>query len=421
MSTKTIKLPDIGEGIAEVEIAEVLVSQGDTIQEDDVLAAVVTDKATVEIPAPTSGSVSWVGIVVGQKVAVGAPIFAIEVLAGKDVATNAAAKPPEKRSEVVVYSTHSANSVPQQLTNVATEQPKSGKASNPLASPAVRARAREHGIDLRSVAGSGPAGRIGHEDLDAFIAGDRRPSLHASRRAAPNVAVEEIKIAGLRRSTARRMQKASQDIAHFSYVEEVDVSDLESLRAHLNTHPKSGQRRLTLLPFVMRAVAKALQRFPQFNAHFDSEAEVIKRVGAVHLGIATQTQAGLLVPVVRHVETLGFWECASGLLDVVDAARSGKAKPDQLSGSTLTITSLGALGGLVTTPIINMPEVAIVGINKISTRPVWSGTQFIPRQLMNLSCSFDHRVIDGWEAAEFVQMIRQLLEVPATMFLEPHQ
>jgi 2-oxoisovalerate dehydrogenase E2 component (dihydrolipoyl transacylase) len=285
----------------------------------------------------------------------------------------------------------------------------------PIASPAVRRRAREAGVDLRQVRGSGPAGRIRHEDLDSFLRGDGGP--RGIVRTA-NPAVETIKVVGLRRRVAQRMAESKRRAAHFSYVEEVDVTALEELRAALNAREGEARPRLTLLPFLMLALVRAVAEFPQMNALYDDENEVVHRYGGVHLGIATQTADGLMVPVVRHVEARGLWECAAELHRLAAAARDGRVTREELTGSTLTITSLGALGGIVTTPVLNRPEVAIVGVNRQVVRPVWQSGQFVPRKMMNLSSSFDHRVIDGYDAARFVQRLRGLLEAPASIFIE---
>ncbi|MCW5736372.1 MAG: 2-oxo acid dehydrogenase subunit E2, partial [Enhydrobacter sp.] len=289
--------------------------------------------------------------------------------------------------------------------------------AKPLASPAVRRRARDAGVDLRQVRGSGPAGRIGHEDLDAFLRGSAAAATGGGKVANP--AVETIKIVGLRRRIAQKMAESKRRVAHFSYVEEVDVTDVEELRATLNEQHKSGDRpRLTLMPFLMQALVRAIADFPEMNALYDDEAETIERHGGVHIGIATQTSAGLMVPVVRHCEARGLWDFAAEVRRLAEAARQGTATRTELSGSTITITSLGALGGIVSTPVINRPEVAIVGVNRQVVRPVWQGGQFVPRTMMNLSSSFDHRVIDGFVAASFVQRLKSLLEAPATLFIE---
>ncbi|MER8603997.1 2-oxo acid dehydrogenase subunit E2, partial [Mesorhizobium sp. M1233] len=288
----------------------------------------------------------------------------------------------------------------------------------PLASPAVRLRAKEAGIDLRQVPGTGPAGRIRHEDIDAFLA--RGPQLAKAPGLARNETVEDIKIVGLRRKIAEKMTLAKSRIPHITYVEEIDVTALEDLRAALNKEKRPGADRpkLTLLPFLMRAMVKAIADQPNVNALFDDEAGIVHQHGGVHIGIAAQTASGLMVPVVKHAEARDIWDCAAEVVRLAEAAKSGTATRDELSGSTITITSLGAMGGVATTPVINHPEVAIVGVNKMMVRPVWDGSQFIPRKMMNLSSSFDHRVIDGWDAAVFIQRIKTLLETPALIFVD---
>ncbi|WP_292595385.1 dihydrolipoamide acetyltransferase family protein, partial [Mesorhizobium sp.] len=299
--------------------------------------------------------------------------------------------------------------------SVAAPRPEGEK---PLASPAVRLRAKEAGVDLRQVRGSGPAGRILHEDIDAFLA--RGPQLAKISGLARNEAVEDIKIIGLRRKIAEKMALAKSRIPHITYVEEIDVTALEDLRAALNKEKRSGVERpkLTLLPFLMRAMVKAIADQPNINALFDDEAGIVHQHGGVHIGIAAQTPSGLVVPVVKHAEARDIWDCAAEVFRLAEAAKSGTAARDELSGSTITITSLGAMGGVATTPVINHPEVAILGVNKMMVRPVWDGTQFMPRKMMNLSSSFDHRVIDGWDAAVFIQRIKTLLETPALIFVD---
>jgi 2-oxoisovalerate dehydrogenase E2 component (dihydrolipoyl transacylase) len=286
----------------------------------------------------------------------------------------------------------------------------------PLASPAVRRRAEELGIALQFVPGTGPAGRIDHADLDAYIASGGRTSVAHSPYAKRD-GVVEIKIIGLRRKIAEKMQEAKRRIPHFAYVEEIDMTELESLRAHLNATKRPDQPKLTLLPFLMRGLVRLLPAYPQINTRFDDDAGVVHRYSAVHIGIATQTANGLIVPVVRHAESLDVWESASEVARLAQLTRDGKASREDLSGSTITITSLGALGGLVTTPVINHPEVAIVGPNAIVERPVVRDGQIVVRKMMNLSSSFDHRVVDGYDAAEFIQKLKRLLEHPATLFM----
>ncbi|WPE21115.1 dihydrolipoamide acetyltransferase family protein [Shinella zoogloeoides] len=421
MGEFVIKMPDVGEGVAEAELVEWHVKPGDPVREDMVLAAVMTDKATVEIPSPVDGTVLWLGAEIGDIVAVKAPLLRIEI-AGEGEAPNEEAVLPPATEPVAkaepITETKSVEKVKDPAPEKPAERPVHREpAERPLASPAVRLRAQEAGVDLRQVSGSGPAGRITHDDLDRFIARGGEPAA-APAGLARKTATEEIKVTGLRRRIAEKMRLAASRIPHITYVEEVDVTDLEDLRATMNAGRKPDQQKLTILPFLMRALVKALAEQPGVNATFDDDAGIVTRYGAVHIGIATQTPAGLTVPVVRHAEARSIWDSAAELSRLADAARNGTAAREELSGSTITITSLGALGGIVTTPIINHPEVAIVGVNKIMMRPVWDGTQFIPRKIMNLSSSFDHRIVDGWDAAVFVQRLKALLETPALIFIE---
>ncbi|HEU0222691.1 MAG TPA: dihydrolipoamide acetyltransferase family protein [Paracoccaceae bacterium] len=423
MAEHVIKLPDVGEGVAEAELVEWHVKVGDIVREDAVLAAVMTDKATVEIPSPVDGRVSWLGAEIGDTVQVGAPLLKLEVAGGAaETAPEAIPAKPETMSEAAVEAAPPpvAEPAPRPAARApARPAPPAGaprpEGEKPLASPAVRLRAKEAGVDLRQVPGTGPAGRITHEDLDAFIARGRQPAAIGLQR---RTEVEEIKVVGLRRRIAERMAQAKARIPHITYVEEVDVTALEELRAKLNAEKRPDRPRLTILPFLMRAMVKAVGDQPKINALFDDETGIIRRHGGVHIGIATQTDAGLMVPVVHHAEARDLWDCAGELHRLAQAARDGTASREELSGSTITITSLGAMGGVVTTPIINHPEVAIVGVNKVAVRPVWDGHAFVPRKMMNLSSSFDHRVIDGWDAASFVQRLKLLLESPAMIFLE---
>jgi len=441
MSERVIKLSDIGEGVAEAEIVELMVKVGEPVREGDVLAAVMTDKATVEIPSPADGRVSWIGCEVGQKAAVGSELMKIEVGDGADTARELAARtkgaaPAERVGEQLQRPQQPRSAQePPQLAPVETERPQTVEPATsnvpraaqslaqaratdrPVAAPAVRAHARDHGVDLRFVRGSGPAGRILREDVDAYLAG-RVQAQTSLQGLAANTAVEEIKIIGIRRKIAQRLQDTMRRIPHFSYIEEVDVTDLEALRADVNETRKSGRPRLTILPFLMRALVMALREFPQLNARFDDSADTLHRYGGAHIGIAIQTQNGLVVGVVRHAEARTIWDCASEVQRLTEAARSGTITREELTGSTITITSLGALGGIASTPVINSPEVAIVGVNKIAIKPVWRGAAFEPRKIMNLSSSFDHRIIDGWDAAQFIQYLRTLLEAPAKIFME---
>jgi 2-oxoisovalerate dehydrogenase E2 component (dihydrolipoyl transacylase) len=424
MGEYVLKMPDVGEGVAEAELVEWHVKPGDPVREDMVLAAVMTDKATVEIPSPVSGTVTWIGAEVGDTVAVKAPLVRIEVA---EEGAAAAVEPAMEETLVQVEAEPAKESAPVPPVNAeppaAPKTPAAPRAATPLtdqkplASPAVRIRAQDKGIDLRQLRGTGPAGRITHEDLDQFIALGQQPAA-APAGLARKTNVEEIKITGLRRRIAEKMALSASRIPHITYVEEIDVTDLEDLRATMNRDRKAEQAKLTLLPFLMRAMVKTIAEQPGVNATFDDGAGVVTRHGAVHLGIATQTPAGLMVPVVRHAEARSIWDCAAEIVRLADAARNGSASREELSGSTITISSLGAIGGLVSTPVINHPEVAIVGVNKIVVRPVWDGSQFVPRKMMNLSSSFDHRVIDGWDAATFIQRIKTLLETPALIFIE---
>ena len=424
MGEFTIKMPDVGEGVAEAELVEWHCKVGDPIREDMILAAVMTDKATVEIPSPVSGTVLWLGAEIGDVVAVKAPLVRIQV-AGEGGEADAVATAETVEAEPVRLLTEKAESLPSaEIRKPATTAPVAKAiphvhaiTDKPLASPAVRLRAQDGGIDLRQVTGTGPAGRITHDDLDQFLARGAQPQA-ASTGLAKRTAVEEIKVTGLRRRISEKMVLATARIPHITYVEEIDVTDLEDLRATMNAGRKPEQTKLTILPFLMRAMVKTIDEQPVVNATFDDDAGIISRHGAVHIGIATQTPAGLTVPVVRHAEARGIWDCAAEVVRLAEAARTGSALREELSGSTITITSLGAMGGIATTPIINHPEVAIVGVNKITIRPVWDGSQFIPRKMMNLSSSFDHRVVDGWDAATFVQRIKALLETPALIFIE---
>ncbi|MCA0249638.1 MAG: 2-oxo acid dehydrogenase subunit E2 [Proteobacteria bacterium] len=434
MGIRIVKLPDVGEGVAEAEVVEWHVAVGQSVLEDQILAAVMTDKATVEIPSPVAGTVVALGAEVGGVLAVGAELVRLEV-AGEgnaEVAAaprEAAAAPPPAQPLAAAPapklpvpppaspppSPAAESAVASLPTSRAPMGPPRPPGEKPIASPAIRRRARDAGVDLRQVRGTGPAGRIGHDDLDAYL---RVGSTSARAVRSANTDVTTVKVVGLRRRIAQKMAEAKRRVAHFSYVEEIDVTALEELRASLNTEYRRDRPRLTLMPFLMQALVKAVADFPEMNALYDDEAETIERHGGVHIGIATQTPSGLMVPVVRHCESLDLWECAAEVQRLAEAAREGRATRTELAGSTTTITSLGALGGIVTTPVVNRPEVAIIGVNRQVVRPVWQGAQFVPRTMMNLSSSFDHRVIDGYVAARFVQRIKSLLETPATLFLE---
>ncbi|AMZ69998.1 MULTISPECIES: dihydrolipoamide acetyltransferase family protein [Pseudomonas] len=423
MGTHVIKMPDIGEGIAEVELSVWHVKVGDMVVEDQVLADVMTDKAMVDIPSPVHGRVIALGGEPGEVMAVGSELIRIEVEGAGNLKESAqqaptptpaaqAPKPaPVATPEPVLEKTAAPRCAPQ--APVARDPDE-----RPLASPAVRKHALDLGIQLRLVQGSGPAGRVLHEDLEAYLA--QGPSVQAKGGSgyAERHDEQQIPVIGMRRKIAQRMQEATQRAAHFSYVEEIDITALEELRVHLNEKHGASRGKLTLLPFLVRALVVALRDFPQMNARYDDEAQVIHRSGAVHVGVATQSDVGLMVPVVRHAEARSLWDNAAEISRLATAARTGKASRDELSGSTITLTSLGALGGIVSTPVLNLPEVAIVGVNKIVERPVVIKGQIVIRKMMNLSSSFDHRVVDGMDAAQFIQALRGLLEQPATLFVE---
>lgn len=423
-----IKVPDVGEGIAEAELTGWSVSLGAQVKEDDIVAEVMTEKAAVEIPSNVSGKVLYLGGNVGDTLAIGSTLMLIEVdgagnttaeqIAGK-LAANApaAAAPTGSATPAAKARSESPASRPGPKQPAPTGAQRRAEGEKPLAAPSVRKRAREMGVDLRRVMGSGPAGRITHEDLTHFHQSGGQVAAGVAKR--PKLTGEtEEKIIGLRRKIAARMALSKSRIPHITIVEEVDVTELEALRGQLNAARAETKGKLTILPFVIRAIVNAVAEQPELNAHFDDDDSIFRKLEAVHVGIATQTPGGLIVPVVRHCEAMSLWESAAELGRLARAARDGKAKADELGGSTITITSLGPLGAVATTPIINYPEVAIVGINKMEMRPHWDGSGFVPRRKMNISCSFDHRVIDGWDAAVFVQKLKTLLETPALLLLE---
>ncbi len=423
MGTHVIKMPDIGEGIAQVELVEWFVKVGDLIAEDQVVADVMTDKATVEIPSPVSGKVMALGGQPGEVMSVGSELIRIEV-EGNGNHVDA----PQAKAAETPPASEAPKQAPQEQPAQATLTPPANRpaaplaprqaSDKPLASPAVRKRALDAGIELRYVHGSGPAGRILHEDLDAFLSQPQRTGEQAPSGYGKRTDSEQVPVIGLRRKIAQRMQDAKRRVAHFSYVEEIDVTALEALRQQLNGKHGQDRGKLTLLPFLVRALVVALRDFPQINATYDDEAQVITRHGAVHVGIATQGDNGLMVPVLRHAEAGNLWANAAEIARVANAARTNKASREELSGSTITLTSLGALGGIVSTPVVNTPEVAIVGVNRMVERPVVIDGQIVVRKMMNLSSSFDHRVVDGMDAALFIQAVRSLLEQPACLFVE---
>jgi 2-oxoisovalerate dehydrogenase E2 component (dihydrolipoyl transacylase) len=449
MSRYVFKLPDLGEGTVQAEIVNWHVKPGDEVSEDDVLVEVMTEKAAVEVPAPVTGRIVATTGQPGDMVAVGAELVVLETASGTAsgaAAPAAAAEPPvaggndgaparaqpsqEKRTIAAV-----GNGAARQAAATAADGGAAAAAIAPsnrrvLTSPAIRRRAKEAGIDLRQVAGSGPQGRIGRQDFEAYAAArssGRAPSvaavtsLPAARAPAsaqrPSGGTEEIKVIGLRRLIAQRMTDAKRNIPHFAYVEELDVTELESLRQHLNTKARPGTPALTYLPFLAVALVRVLEDFPQCNAHYDAERGVIVRYHAVHLGVATQTPEGLKVPVVRDVQLLSLWDISKEMRRVTEAARTNKATREELGGSTITITSLGKLGGIVSTPIINAPEVAIIGVNRAVERPMVVGGAIAVRRMMNLSSSFDHRFVDGFDAAAMIQALKERIEHPATIFV----
>ncbi|KVN09162.1 branched-chain alpha-keto acid dehydrogenase subunit E2 [Burkholderia stagnalis] len=434
MGIHVIKMPDIGEGIAEVELVAWHVEIGQTIKEDQPLADVMTDKAAVEIPSPVTGKVLALGGKLGEMMAVGSELIRLEVEGdgnlkpGADVreaavATEVAVAAPAAAAPAVSSSdaeppASRAPAEPRREAHAAPPRAALAPGERPLASPAVRQRAWDMGIELRYVRGTGDAGRILHSDLDAYARTGGRASAQTARGYDERTDETEVPVIGLRRAIARKMQEAKRRIPHFSYVEEIDVTELEALRAELNRRYGDARGRLTLLPLLIRAMVIALRDFPQINARFDDEAGVVTRSGAVHMGVATQTDAGLTVPVLRHAEARDVWSISAEIARLADAVRANRAQRDELTGSTITISSLGPLGGIVSTPVINHPEVGIVGVNRIVERPMFRDGAVVARKLMNLSSSFDHRVVDGMDAAEFIQAVRALLERPALLFVE---
>ena len=419
---RVFKLPDVGEGTAEAELVGWHVKVGDAVEEDQLLAEVMTDKATVEITSPVSGVVAILHGEPGQAVPVGGPLVSF-VGEGEAQAAEAPPAPTPAKSSAAPAEAPAPARPATRPTGDKPVPALTGRApgERPLASPAVRNRARDLGVDLVFVPGSGPAGRIEHADLDAFIARGGQLSVSGASGAGSTYAkaegTTEVRIIGLRRKIAEKMAESVRRIPHITYVEEIDVTALEELRAHLNATKAKDQPKLNVLPFLARAIVVALRDQPQINATYDDEAGVLTQHAPVHLGIAAQTPNGLMVPVVRHAEARDPYDTALEIARVSGAAKDGSAKREELSGSTITITSLGTLGGVVHTPIINHPEVAIVGPNKIAERVVVRDGQMVVRKMMNLSSSFDHRIVDGHDAAVFVQKIKTLLENPATLWM----
>ena len=420
MGKFVFKLPDIGEGIAEAEIVAWHVAVGDRIEEDQPLADMMTDKATVEMESPVAGIVTAVAGEAGDVIAIGSMLVEIQTETEGDAADEAreqgkaepeAVGAPEPSPAPQMQPAKNMVEVVPVQSNAAVEPETMQKTT---ASPAVRARARDLGVDLNDVKASG--GHIRHADLDAYLnygagQGYRAPGGSAKR------VDETIKVIGMRRRIAENMAASKRHIPHFSYVEEFDVTAIEGMRADLNAN-RGNRPKLTMLPFLIVAICKALPDFPMINARYDDEAGVVTRHGSVHLGMATQTDAGLVVPVIRDAQDRNVWQLAQEIVRLAGAVRNGSAKSEELSGSTLTITSLGPLGGIATTPVINRPEVAIIGPNKIVERPMFVGDTIEARKLMNLSISCDHRVVDGWDAASFVQAVKKLIETPVLLFAD---
>jgi len=433
-----IKMPDIGEGIAEVELIGWKVEIGGTVAEDQVIAEVMTDKAMVEIPSPVAGTVLRLGGQPGEMMAVGSELIRLEV----EGVGNAEATEP---AEAVIEPAKPAPSTPEPVPTPViprkdedqshsplgrgvgervwdepppTTKPPLTPGEQPLASPAVRRRAWDMGIELRYVPPTGPGGRIVHADLDAYLASGTQTQPIPASGYTRRTGQQQLPIIGLRRKIAQKMQQAWSSIPHITYVEEIDVTELEHLRTTLNQRWGGERGKLTLLPLLARALVLALREFPQMNARFNDTDNLVTRYEGVHLGIATQSEAGLSVPVIQHAEALTLWQTAAEIARLAGAVRAGHASREELTGSTITISSLGPLGGVVSTPIINHPEVAIIAVNRIIERPILQLGQIVLRKLMNLSSSFDHRIIDGMEAAEFIQAIRRYLETPALLLLE---
>ncbi len=403
MSQYVFRMPDLGEGTVDAEIVAWHTRPGDAVAEDQLIVEVMTDKAAVEVPAPVSGRVVSITGAPGDKVAVGSPLIVFDV--GETSASSVEAVQPRRNEPSGAPALENAAVATAAVAASPTTRP-----GRVMASPANRRRAREAGIDLSTLVGSGPGGRILRDDLES-------DAPRASRAAVNTPDTTEIRVIGLRRLIAERMSESKRNIPHFAYVEEVDVTELESLRQHLNASPPAGAGSLSYLPLVIMALTRALESFPQCNVLYDAARGVLVRHRAVHVGIATQTPDGLKVPVVRNAHSLGLWEVAGEIKRLAERARNGKAARDELSGSTITVTSLGKLGGIASTPIINPPEVAIIGLNKAIERPaVHQGTVAV-RRIMNLSSSFDHRFVDGYDAAAMIQALKELLEHPAAIFI----
>ena len=449
MARFTFKLPDIGEGIAEAEIVGWHVAVGDRVEEDQNIADMMTDKATVEMESPVSGTVVELAGEVGDQIAIGAMLVVIETEGNVAAAPESAAEAPAETAiaqklggadEVAAFEAENPGAAevvetpsprreeagPSQSASPETaplpdplpasgEREKVATTAAVLASPAVRARAKDLGVDLSQVKVS-EGDRIRHADLDAYLryaGGQGYHAPHASRARDD----EQVKVIGMRRRIAENMAASKRNIPHFTYVDEIDVTALEEMRADLNDN-RGGRPKLTMLPFLIVAICRTLPDFPMLNARYDDEAGVVTRSGRVHMGIAAQTDAGLTVPVIRDAQDKNVWQLATEIGRLAEAARTQKLKPEELGNGTITVTSLGPLGGIATTPVINRPEVAIIGPNKIVERPVFRGDDIVRAKLMNLSISCDHRVVDGWDAASYVQAVKKLLETPVLLFAD---
>ncbi|HZO21184.1 MAG TPA: dihydrolipoamide acetyltransferase family protein [Steroidobacteraceae bacterium] len=438
MSRYVFKLPDLGEGTVEAEIVGWHVKPGDQVSEDDVMVEVMTEKAAVELPAPISGRVISTTGAPGDRVPVGSELIVFETASGvqDEAPSGATTDRSSGDTPAVAAAAAAAPAAPRESRSASPPSAGGGRSNGHAAvsteerpirvatSPAIRRKAREAGVDLTRLSGSGPHGRILRQDFEAFMSGRSAPTVlrpvnPAKERHQDRAATEEIKVIGVRRLIAQRMSESKRTIPHFAYVEELDVTELESLRRHLNTKPALRAPGLTYLPFIVSALVRVLRDFPQCNALYDTERGVIVRHHAVHVGIATQTGDGLKVPVVRDAQRLSLWELAEQMRRVTEAARTNKATREELTGSTITVTSLGKLGGIASTPIINAPEVAIIGVNRAIERPVVHGGAIAIRRMMNLSSSFDHRFVDGFDAAAMIQALKERLEHPATIFIDP--
>ena len=416
MSRYVFKLPDLGEGLVEAEVLQWYVKPGDSVTEDQPVVDMMTDKASVEVPAPVSGRVISISGEPGDMLAVGSEliVFETEADAAEETAAAPAAEPAAKPEAAAPAKAAEPAKAP---APAAAPQAATG-AEKVLTSPAIRRIAREAGVDLRQVAGSGPRGRIQRADLEAFMASTPDAAAIQPTARQPLRGTEEIKVIGVRRVIAENLLASKRNIPHFTYIEEIDVTDLESLRVHLNSKRKEGEPSLTYMPFIALALVKVLREFPQCNALYDAERGVIIRHHGIHIGIATQTPDGLKVPVLRHTEARSLADASAEIRRVSEAARTGKAKKEELSGSTITITSLGKLGGIASTPIINAPEVSIIGVSRAVERPVVLDGNITIRRMMNLSSSFDHRFVDGFDGASMVQALKERLEHPATIFID---